>query len=171
MSVAAVDLTSFAPLSCLTRGRVDADFARRAMRRRDMIAVTTKVFRRGFPVGVQQPTVRPADFGAAFTSIKENIEIPSHVAQIVFQRGRLRIEGRKDQSLVAVNLRDRDQAPLLAFQAAKRVDHRHQRELAVVGISPTVIRTGKQFSVAAIGTADAIAAMPAKIQVRPQLAV
>src|SRR4029079_10378784 len=102
MAIAAGNLTALVPLPRLTGRGVDAKLARRAVRRRNMVAVTAEVFRGRFPVGIEQrrvrpsdvcaglfpvaierPAVRTADFSATLAAIDKNIEIPGHLTQIL----------------------------------------------------------------------------------------
>ena len=131
------------------------------MRGSDVIAVAAEILCRGLPVGVKQPPVRPAHFRAALATVKKNIEIPRHVAQVLAQRWRFGIERREDQSLIAVDLRNGNQTPLLALESLERVDHRHEREFTVARVRPAVVGAGKKLRITAVGAADPIAAMAA----------
>src|SRR6185295_11688411 len=168
MTIAAGNLTALVPLARLTGCGIDAKLARRAVRRRNMVAVTAEVFRGGFPVGIEQPAVRTADFSATVAAIDKNIEIPGHVTQILGQLRRLRVECREDESFVAVDLRDWNQSPFFPVEPFECIDHRHERKLTIGAVTPAVVRTSKELRVAAISPAHPIASMPAEIQVRAQ---
>src|SRR5689334_5201611 len=168
MAIAAGNLTALVPLPRLTGRGIDAKLPRRAVRRRNMVAVTAEVFRGGFPVGVEQPAVRTADFSAALAAIDKNIEIPGHVTQIFRQLGRVCIERCEDEALIAVDLRHRNQSPLFSIEPLECIDHRHERKLTIGAVTPAVVRTSKELRVAAISPTHPVASMPAEIQVRAQ---
>src|SRR5690348_18422534 len=104
------------------------------MRRRNVIAVAAEIFRRGLPVSIEQPTVRTADFGSACAAIEKNIEIPGHIAQILGQLWRVRVECREDEAFVAVDLCDWNQSPFFPIETFECVDHRNERKLAISAI-------------------------------------
>ena len=83
--------------------------------------------------------MRSADFGAAFPSVQQNVEVPRHIAQIV-EQGRSRwIEGRKNQTLITAQLSHRNESPLLAVEPGEGFRHRHNREFAFAAVGPAVI--------------------------------
>ena len=108
MTVIAGNLTTLVPLPRFAGRRVDAQFPRRSVSRSDVVAVAAEVFRGGFPVGVDHPALRPADFCAAFAAIEQDVQIPGHVAEILAQGWRVLVESGKDQPLVTIHLRHRD---------------------------------------------------------------
>ena len=109
----------------------------------------------------------------ALAPVEEHIEIPRHLAEIVAQWRRLRVEGGEDQSAVAVELRHRDEAPLRPVELVviKILEMRDAGQRPVVAIGPAVIGAGKARGIAAVGAAQAIAAMAADIQKGVDLAV
>ena len=56
------------------------------------------------------------DLNATLTTIEERVHVPRHFPEIVQQWGRRRVKGGKEQALVAVELGDRDEAPLRLVQ-------------------------------------------------------
>src|SRR5262249_19293487 len=84
---------------------------------RDVIAVPGEVLPRKLPVGRHDPLVQaPHNFDAALLAIEEQIQVPRHFAEVLAQRWGFRIERGEDEALVALELRDRDETPLLALE-------------------------------------------------------
>src|SRR4051794_13102126 len=70
-----------------------------------------------FPVTRDDPLMHPThDLNAALTTVEERVQVPRHLPEIVQQRGRHRVKGRKEQALVTVELGNRDEAPLCPVQ-------------------------------------------------------
>ena len=140
-----------------------------------MIGVAAEIFGRELPVARHDPFVRADHLDPALTAVEESVEVPGHLAEVFAQGRRLRVEGGEQQSLVAVQLRNRHQPPVLALQfaAVEFPQIRHPDEPAVIAVGPAVIRAGKARGVAAIGAAQPIAAMPADIEksARPAVTV
>jgi hypothetical protein len=74
--------------------------------------------------------------------------------------------GGKQQSLVAVHLRHRQETPALPVQFATVEFFQvwQADQPPVVSVSPTVIGAGERRGIAGIGAAHQVAAMPADIQ-------
>src|SRR6516225_3793126 len=87
---------------------------RRTMAPRGMVAVAAEILGGEFPVARHDPFVHAAnDFDAPLPAVKEHIQIPGHLAQIFEQGRRLGIEGRKEEALVIIQLRDWCESPAL----------------------------------------------------------
>src|SRR4029450_624524 len=132
-----------------------------------MVAIAAEILGGEFPVAGDYPFVHPSDhFDTPLATIEEGIQIPGHVPEILQERRRCRIEGGKQQPLIAVQLRHRDQAPALLFQLSIvslfEVWNTHQ--LPVVTIGPAMIGTGEGSGIARIGPAQPIAPIPANLE-------
>src|SRR5712691_6015168 len=123
---------------------------------RHMVGVAGKIFRREFPVTRDDPLMHPThDLNAALTTVEERVQVPRHLPEIVQQRGRHRVKGRKEQALVTVELGDRDEAPLCPVQLLiiGLLEIGHTLEASIVAIGPAMIRAGEAGRIAAIGPA------------------
>src|SRR5262245_7735994 len=132
-----------------------------------MVTIATEILGGEFPVAGDHPLVHPSDhLNAPLATIEEGIQIPGYVPEILQERRRCRVEGGKQQPLITVHLRHRDQTPMLLFQLAIvglfEVGNTHQ--LPVVAIGPAMISTGEGGGVARIGPAQPIAPMPADVE-------
>ena len=139
---------------------------------RDVVAVTSEIFRREFPVARHDPFVDAADhLDTTLTAVKERVEVPSHFAKILAQRRRRRIKGGEPQALVIVDLRHCCQAPAVAIQfiVVGLFHIGHADKPAVITVGPAVIGAGKRRGIAGIGTAQAVAAMAADVEERAHL--
>ena len=146
--------------------RAERGLDRREVGPLHVIGVAAEIFRRELPVARHDPFMRADHLDPALAAVEERIEVPGHFAEVVAQWRRLRVEGGEQQSLVAVQLRNRHQTPVLALQfaAVEFPQIRHPDEPAVVAVGPAVIGAGEARGVAAIGAAQPIAAMPADIK-------
>ena len=94
-----------APPGLGLRVRAEAEPApdRRKVAPRHVVGVAGKILVREFTVPEDDPIAHAADdFDAAFTTVEKHVEVPGDFPQIFAQRGCLRVEGGKHQSLVAV---------------------------------------------------------------------
>src|SRR5258708_6719004 len=140
---------------------------------RHVVCVAAEILGREFPIAWHDPFVHAAnDFDAAFAAVEEGIQIPGHLPQILAQWRRLRVKGGKQQALVIVQLRHRVEAPALPLQFALIgfLEVRHARAAPVIAVGPAVIGAGEARGIAAIGAAEAIAAMAADIEEGADLA-
>ena len=103
---------------------------------------------------------------AALAAVEKGVEIPRHLAEIVEERRRLRVEGGEQQPLVIVELRHRHETPALALQfvVIGLLQIRHADQLAVIAVGPAVIGAAEAGRIAVIGSAQPVAAMPADIE-------
>src|SRR5215469_1174358 len=134
---------------------------------RGVVAVAAKIFGRKFPVARHDPFVHAADdLDAALATVEERIQVPRHLAEILAQRRCLRVKGGEQQSLVAVELRHRGEAPALPLQFAVIgfLEIRYPYQPAVIAVGPAVKGAGEGGGVADLGAAQSVAAMPADIQ-------
>src|SRR5271156_1919752 len=112
------------------------------------------------------------DLDAALAAVDKRVDVPGHLAEILAQRRRLGIKGGKVQALVALQPCDGRQTPALAVQLAVIgfLEVRHADQAAVIAVGPTVIGTGKGGGVAGIRPTQPVAAVPADIEKRVDLA-
>src|SRR5215469_7811907 len=153
--------------------RLDAEISSRpGLHRRKMapvhvVTVTGEVLGRKLPVARHDPFMNAADqLDAAVAAVEEQIEIPGHLAEILAQRRRLRIEGREIQPLVVIELRHWAEAPALAVQLAVIgfVEIRHSDQPPVIAVGPAVIGAGEGRGIAGAGAAQPVAAMAAHVE-------
>src|SRR6266446_5147088 len=99
-------------------------------------------------------------------AVEKRIQIPGHFPEIFAQRRRLRVEGGKQQSLVAVQLRHWGEPPALALQFAVIgfLEVRDPDQSPVIAIRPAVISADECRGIAGIGTAQTVAAVTADVQ-------
>src|SRR5271156_4046679 len=132
-----------------------------------MVAVTGKVFSRELPIARHDPFMHAADdLDTALAAIKEHVEIPLHLAEIIVQRRCRGVESGEPQPLVIVELRYWSKAPVLAIQfvVVGLLQIRHASEPPVIAVGPAVIGAGKGGGIAGIGAAQPVATMTAYIQ-------
>ena len=85
-----------------------------------VVHVADEVLGRDLPVAVHRPAPDLADhLGSALAPIQHQVHVPRHVPEILKQRGGLRIEGSKHQTLVRIQLRHRHQAPLAGVEVVE----------------------------------------------------
>src|ERR1051325_2684729 len=112
MAAARVDLESRVAI-CGPPARIalEAGDPRGLVAHRSMVGVADEVVGRVLPVALHLPLVRGADeFDAALASIEHHVEIPGHVAEILGERWRSRVERGENQAAVAVQLGYRHEA-------------------------------------------------------------
>src|SRR5215471_21741618 len=91
------------PSDCRAGAKATADG--REVTPGDVVGVAREVFRRELPVTGDHPLVHSSDhLNAALTPIKERVQVPGHSTEVVTQRRRLRVKGRKEQPFVVVEL-------------------------------------------------------------------
>jgi len=113
------------------------------------------------------------DLDAALAAVEKRIQIPGHFPEIFAQRRRLRVKGGEQQTPVAVQLRDWREPPALPLQFAVIgfFEVRDPDQSPVIAIRPAVISAGECRGIAAIGTTQAVAAVPANVQKGAYLAL
>src|SRR5262249_12955689 len=119
------------------------------------------------PIARHDPFMHAADdLDTALAAIKEHVEIPLHLAEIVVQWQRIGIERGEPQSLVIVELRYWRQAPALAVQfiVVGLLQIRHADQPPVIAVRPAMICAGEGGGVTGIGAAQPVATMAADIQ-------
>src|SRR5438105_332692 len=131
------------------------------------LTCAAEILGRELPIARHDPFVNAADhLDAALAPVEEGVEVPAHLAEILAQGRRRRIEAREEEPFVLVELRDRHEAPALPIQfvVVSLFEVGHGDQLAVIAVGPAVISAGKARGIAVIGAAKAIAPMPAHIE-------
>ena len=108
----------------------------------------------------------------ALATVKEHVEVPGGVAEVVQQRRCVGVEGGENQALVAVQLGHRGEAPLGLVQLAVVgvLEVGNGLEGAVVAESPAVVGADKRGGVSGVGAAEPVAAVAADVQEGSDLA-
>src|SRR4029077_15005505 len=103
---------------------------------------------------------------AALPPVEYEIEVPGHVAEIVEERRRPRIEGPEDHALVALDASDwmKAPSPLVEVAVALLVGHADQRAAHVV--RPAVVGAGERLGVAEVRATDLHSAVAAGVEKR-----
>ncbi len=123
---------------------------RREMAPRHMVGVAAEILGGELPVARHDPFMRRDDLDAALAPVDEGVDIPGHLAEIVEQRRRSRVECREEQPFVAVELRDRDEPPALTVELAVIgfLQIRHADQPPVIAVGPAVIGADETRGVA-----------------------
>src|SRR5437588_4692046 len=131
-----------------------------------VVGVAAEILGREFPVAWHDPFVGGDDLDAALAAIDEGVEIPGHLAEVIEERRRVRVEGGEPEALVLIELRHGREAPAAAveFAVVGLLMVGHADEAAVIGVGPAVIGAAEAGGVAVLGSAQPIAAMPADIE-------
>src|SRR5262245_60316831 len=140
------------------------------MSNRVVAVITKKIVGGVFPVGVHDPLVHPADnLGSPGPAIEHNAELPLLTIEIFQQRRGFLIEGGEDKSLENVQLRYRDQTPLVHVQLPEvnffHTGDANQSPLCVV--RPTVIAAHEVLRIPLISSTHPVASVPAHVQESP----
>ena len=146
---------------------------RRQVRPWHVIGIPGEIFRRHFPVARHHPLMDAAnDLHAPLAPVKKRIQIPANRPQVFRQRRRRRVESGENQPLVAIQLRHRNQPPLLPVQfvIVGILQIRHRLKPPVSPVSPAVIGADERRRVAVIRPAQPVAPMPADVQKSPHAA-
>src|SRR6202030_2533081 len=87
---------------------------RRTVTPMHVVGVPAEILGRKLPVARRDPFVGRDDLDAALAAVDKRVDIPGHLAEVLAQRRRLGIDGRKIQALVTLPLCAPRQAPALA---------------------------------------------------------
>ena len=140
------------------------------VRGRHMVVVRAVVHRR-LPVQRLDPLDGANGLGAVVQPVEADVQQPPRVAQVVVQAGRAVVPGGEHDAGVGVDPR-LNQAQAVAVQRAVVgllvAGHVFQR--ALVGEGPAVVGAGEVAGVAHVGADDAVAPVPAHVQVGAQAA-
>ena len=125
-----------------------------------------------FQLPVEHPLVDASDDHGSFGVVVEHrVHVPGHVAERLAQRDGLGVPGAEDQSVVALDVRDLDQAPVRRRKEsgiAHLVGDADEPAFEVVG--PAVVGAGEVPGLTEVRAAHPGAAMPAGVEIRLDLA-
>ncbi len=131
----------------------ETDLQRRAVRHLDVIPIV-KIVDRHFPIALYTVFVNAIEtFDVALTCQRIDAE-PPHPAKIIFKGRRIRIEGCKNKTAVAIDLGGRGQPPglLVDLIAVVSLFSRHADQPAVEVVIPAMVRAEKALRRAELGT-------------------
>src|SRR5262245_16253834 len=137
----------------------------------DMVVVGAVVHHR-LPVDRLDPFQWTEGLHATIAPVKDRVQVPARITQIGFEAGGIRCPGREDNPRIRLNprLNEAQGAPVECVVVCLRLPG-DMLQRTVVGVRPTVVGAHEVPGIAIVAAHHAVAAVPAHVQERVQLAL